>query len=92
MNKRIYPLLIAQFLSAFADNAILFTVIALVMQTDQLASWYVPALQSVFLIAFVFLAPWVGSFADNHAKSRVLIIANIIKAAGRYGGSYLQPS
>ena len=82
MNKKIYPLLIAQFLSAFADNAILFTVIALVMQTDQLAAWYVPALQSVFLIAFVLLAPWVGSFADNHAKSRVLIIANIIKAAG----------
>ena len=82
MNKQIYPLLIAQFLSAFADNAILFTVIALVMQSAQLASWYVPALQSVFLIAFVVLAPWVGSIADNHAKSRVLIVANLIKAAG----------
>ena len=82
MNKQIYPLLIAQFLSAFADNAILFTVIALVMQTAQLASWYVPALQSVFLIAFVILAPWVGAFADNHAKANVLIIANLIKAAG----------
>lgn len=82
MNKQIYPLLIAQFLSAFADNAILFTVIAMVMQSAQLPSWYVPALQSVFLIAFVVLAPWVGGFADNHAKSRVLIIANLIKAAG----------
>ncbi len=82
MNKKIYPLLIAQFLSAFADNAILFTVIALVMQSAQLAPWYVPALQSVFLIAFVILAPWVGSFADNHAKSRVLIIANLVKASG----------
>ncbi|MGR9046052.1 MAG: lysophospholipid transporter LplT [Gammaproteobacteria bacterium] len=82
MNKQIYPLLIAQFLSAFADNAILFTVIALVMQSTQLESWYVPALQSVFLIAFVILAPWVGGFADNHAKSRVLIIANLIKATG----------
>ncbi|MCK4841172.1 MAG: lysophospholipid transporter LplT [Methylococcales bacterium] len=82
MNKQIYPLLIAQFLSAFADNAILFTVIALVMQSAQLASWYVPALQSVFLIAFVLLAPWVGSFADTHAKPRVLIIANLIKALG----------
>jgi len=82
MNKQIYPLLIAQFLSAFADNAILFTVIALVMQSAQLATWYVPALQSVFLIAFVVLAPWVGSIADNHAKSRVLIVANMIKAAG----------
>ncbi|MCF6202527.1 MAG: lysophospholipid transporter LplT [Methylococcaceae bacterium] len=82
MNKQIYPLLIAQFLSAFADNAILFTVIALVMKSAQLATWYVPALQSVFLIAFVILAPWVGAFADNHAKSNVLIIANLIKAAG----------
>lgn len=82
MSKHIYPLLIAQFLSAFADNAILFTVIALVMQTAQPPSWYIPALQSVFLVAFVLLAPWVGAFADNHAKSRVLIIANLIKAAG----------
>lgn len=82
MNKQIYPLLIAQFLSAFADNAILFTVIAMVMQSTQLAGWYIPALQSVFLIAFVLLAPWVGGFADNHSKSRVLIIANLIKAVG----------
>ena len=82
MNKKIYPLLIAQFLSAFADNAILFTVIALVMQSAKLTTWYVPALQSVFLIAFVVLAPWVGSFADTHAKSKVLIIANLVKASG----------
>lgn len=82
MNKQIYPLLLAQFLSAFADNAILFTVIAMVMQSTQLPGWYVPALQSAFLIAFVALAPWVGGFADNHPKSRVLIIANLIKAAG----------
>lgn len=82
MSKHIYPLLIAQFLSAFADNAILFTVIALVMQSTNPPSWYVPALQSVFLVAFVVLAPWVGAFADNHAKPRVLIAANLIKAAG----------
>jgi len=82
MNKQIYPLLIAQFLSAFADNAILFTIIALVMQSAELASWYVPALQSVFLIAFVLLAPWVGAFSDTHAKPIVLIVANLIKALG----------
>lgn len=82
MNKAIYPLLAAQFISAFADNAILFTVIAMVMQTEQLADWYVPALQSVFLVAFVLLAPWAGPFADSRSKPRVLILANIIKAAG----------
>lgn len=82
MNKSLFPLLIAQFLSAFADNAILFTVIALVMQSGQPPSWYVPALQSVFLVAFVVLAPWVGALADHYPKARVLIVANLIKAAG----------
>ncbi|SJM89483.1 Major facilitator superfamily MFS_1 [Crenothrix polyspora] len=82
MPKQTYILLIAQFLSAFADNAILFTVIAMVMQATDPVSWYIPALQSSFLIAYVVLAPWVGSFADHHPKARVLIVANIIKAVG----------
>lgn len=82
MNKQIYPLLIAQFLSAFADNAILFTVIALVMQSSTQQAWYIPALQSVFLVAPVVLAPWVGVFADNYPKARVLFIANLVKAFG----------
>jgi MFS transporter, LPLT family, lysophospholipid transporter len=82
MNKQIYPLLVAQFLSAFADNAILFTVIAMVMESHETPAWYVPALQSSFLVAFVVLAPWVGALADNHAKSRVLLIGNLIKAVG----------
>ena len=82
MNKQIYPLLVAQFLSAFADTAIIFVVIAMVMHSHDLPTWYVPALQSVFLVSFVVLAPWVGGFADNHAKSRVLLIANLIKTVG----------
>ena len=82
MHKQFYALLVAQFLSAFADNAILFTVIAIVMQTKMQMAWYIPALQSVFLIAFVLLAPWVGDFADQRPKSKVLFIANVIKATG----------
>jgi LPLT family lysophospholipid transporter-like MFS transporter len=82
MNKQIYPLLIAQFLSAFADNAILFTVIAMVMHAPTQTTWYIPALQSVFLVAPVVLAPWVGGFADNHPKARVLFIGNLVKAFG----------
>jgi MFS transporter, LPLT family, lysophospholipid transporter len=82
MNKQIYPLLLAQFLSAFADNAILFTVIAIVMQSAHPTSWYVPALQSSFLLSFVIFAPWVGHLADHYSKSRVLIVANLIKAIG----------
>ena len=84
MSKNILILLIVQFLSAFADNAILFTVIAIVLQTSATASWYIPALQSVFLIAFVLLAPWVGAIADRYPKPNILIIANLIKASGAF--------
>ncbi|MCF7987106.1 MAG: lysophospholipid transporter LplT [Methylovulum sp.] len=82
MNKQIYPLLIAQFLSAFADNAVLFTVIAIVMQSAHAEGWYIPAVQSAFTIAYVLLAPWAGEIADTHSKPRVLLVANLIKAAG----------
>jgi len=82
MNKQIYPLLFAQFLSAFADNAVLFTVIAIVMHSSHTESWYIPAVQSAFTIAYVVLAPWVGEIADTHAKPRILLIANLIKATG----------
>jgi LPLT family lysophospholipid transporter-like MFS transporter len=84
MNKSLIFLLIAQFLSAFADNAILFTVIALVMHAQTPETWYVPALQSSFLIAFVLLAPWTGTLADNFPKSHVLIAANLLKACGAF--------
>jgi LPLT family lysophospholipid transporter-like MFS transporter len=82
MNKPLSLLLIAQFLSAFADNAILFTVIALVMQSGHTETWYIPAVQSAFTIAYVVLAPWVGEIADTHQKSKVLLFANLIKASG----------
>jgi MFS transporter, LPLT family, lysophospholipid transporter len=82
MPKQTYLLLVAQFLSSFADNAILFTVIAMVMQATQKAAWYIPALQSAFLVAYVVLAPWVGHAADYYPKARVLVVANLIKAAG----------
>ncbi len=82
MNKGVYSLLVAQFFSAFADNAVLFTVIAMVYQEGATKSWYIPALQSAFLVAFVVLAPWVGPFADKQPKPRVLIIGNVFKALG----------
>ncbi len=82
MNRGIYALVGAQFLSAFADNAILFTVIAIVLKSGDRGAWYVPALQSVFLVAYVTLTPWVADLADRLPKPRVLILANLAKAAG----------
>ena len=82
MNRGVYALLIAQFLTAFADNAILFTAIAIVLRAPTTAPWYVPALQSAFLVAFVVLAPMVGPLADSRPKSRILMLGNVLKAAG----------
>lgn len=80
--KSVFALLVAQFLSAFGDNAILFAVIALVMQSSDLPNWYIPALQSVFILAYILLAPFAGPFADQRPKRIVLLLGNLLKAAG----------
>ncbi len=82
MNRNVGVLLCGQFLSAFADNAILFTVIALVMQSGASGSGYISALQSAFLVAFVVLAPWVGRIADGRPKPTILVVGNLLKAVG----------
>ena len=82
MNNNLKKLLLAQFLTALADNAILFVAVAMVMQGALSGDWYIPALQGCFLVAFVVLAPWVGTFADTTSKPKVLMLANIIKALG----------
>ncbi len=82
MKRSVTLLLLAQFLTAFADNAILFIAIVMVNQLGDLPAWYVPGLQAAFLLAFVLLAPWVGPYADSRAKRRVLSQANLIKALG----------
>ena len=84
MKSDVYKVLVTQFLTAFADNAVLFAAITMVMQQSAGTSWYVPALQAAFLVAFVVLAPWVGPFADGRSKKDVLWQANLIKALGAF--------
>jgi len=80
--NEVKKLLCAQFLTALADNAILFVAVAMVMQGALQGDWYVSALQGCFLVAFVVLAPWVGVFADTRSKPQVLMLANLLKAVG----------
>jgi len=82
MKKDIYKVLSTQFLSAFADNAVLFTAVTMVMQQVDIGDWYIPALQASFLVAYVLFAPWVGSYADARPKRRVMLFANLLKAFG----------
>ncbi|MDP2152894.1 MAG: lysophospholipid transporter LplT [Methylotenera sp.] len=81
MCKGFYTLLTAQFLSALADNALLFAAIALLTQINS-PDWHTPLLQQFFVISYIVLAPFVGSFADALPKGRVMFIANAIKFIG----------
>lgn len=72
------PVLIAQFLSALADNMLLFVILGLIKQ-QAVADWVTPVLQQTFLIAYIVLAPFVGAIADGFSKGRVMLLANSLK-------------
>jgi len=81
LNRVFYTVLIAQFFSALADNALLFAAIGLLIFYGS-PEWHYPLLASVFVVAYIVLAPFVGAFADALPKGRVLFIGNAIKFAG----------
>ena len=72
--------LVAQFFSALADNAVLITAIALI-KTQGLPN-LVPLLQETFVVPFILLAPFVGQIADAFPKGRVMLVANLLKLLG----------
>lgn len=80
-SRGMIAVLIAQFVSALADNALLFAAIAL-LKAQSASEWQIPMLQEFFVIAFILLAPFVGPFADGFAKGRVMLMANCIKLLG----------
>ncbi len=80
--RRALPaVLVAQFLSALADNALLFIAIALVRAHHHPEEW-VPLLQEFFVLAFVVLAPFAGPLADAFSKGRVMLLSNGLKFLG----------
>jgi LPLT family lysophospholipid transporter-like MFS transporter len=80
-SRGMIAVLIAQFVSALADNALLFAAIAL-LKSQSAPDWQIPMLQEFFVIAFILLAPFVGPFADGFAKGRVMLTANLLKLLG----------
>ena len=81
MSRPFYIILLAQFLSALADNALLFAAIGLLVFFSA-PDWHVPLLQEVFVIAYIVLAPLVGPFSDALPKGRVMFLGNGIKFLG----------
>ncbi|KIL38052.1 hypothetical protein SD70_28865 [Gordoniibacillus kamchatkensis] len=83
-GKPLQALYFTQFLSAFADNALLFAILAL-LKDRAFPEYYIGVVQTCFLLAYVLLAPFVGAFADKHSKRTVLMTGNALKAAGVIG-------
>ena len=81
MTLGFYIILLAQFLSALADNALLFAAIALLAELDAPA-YFTPILQQFFVGSYILLAPFVGAFSDALPKGRVMLISNAIKLVG----------
>ena len=81
MNRSFYLILIAQFFSALADNALLFAAIAL-LKLLSAPQWHEPLLREFFVVAYILLAPFVGALADAYPKGRVMLLSNAIKLSG----------
>jgi LPLT family lysophospholipid transporter-like MFS transporter len=85
LKKPLNALITTQFLSAFADSVIII-IIAFMLKESVGAkddhNPYIFLVESFFLFAYVIFAPFVGTFADRNAKSRVLFTGNTVKAIG----------
>lgn len=80
-SRGMLAVLVAQFLSAMADNLLFVAAIAL-LKTAAHGEALLPLLQIVFVVAFILLAPYVGPVADAFPKGRVMLYANLVKLLG----------
>ncbi len=82
LSPGMLAVLVAQFLSALADNAIYVAAIAIVKAHGM--PNLVTLLQGSFLVPFILLAPFVGQIADRFPKGAVMLAGNLLKFAGAF--------
>ncbi len=81
MNRGFYAIMIAEFFSSLADNALLLVAISFLAQMHA-PEWMTPMLRQVFVFSYVMLAAFVGAFADSFPKGRVMFMTNTLKVFG----------
>lgn len=81
LSRHMMAVIVAQFFSAFGDNALLFATLA-VLKSQFYPDWSQPMLQMMFVATYILLAPFVGQMADSFAKGRVMMFANSLKLLG----------
>ena len=83
MKKGFYWIISTQFLSSFADNALLIIAIAFLHELTA-PEWATPTLRITFVISYVALAAFVATFADSRPKGQVMFATNLIKVTGLF--------
>jgi MFS family permease len=81
MPKGFYRLVLAQFLSGLADNALMILGIFF-LQEYGYPGWWSPLLKFSFTLSYVALASVVGPVADAFCKGRLMAVMNLLKLAG----------
>ncbi len=81
MKRGFYTIMLAQFFSSLADNA-LFIVAVQLLRSVYSPDWHGAALVPIFALFYVLLAPFVGAIADAVPKGRVMFYSNGIKVVG----------
>lgn len=91
-SKGMKAVIVAQFLSAFGDNALLFATLAL-LKAQFYPEWSQPILQMVFVGAYILFAPFVGQVADSFScwAQPVSALVSIRFSAIRWWVLVLQP-
>ena len=81
MPKGFYRLVLAQFLSGLADNALMILGIYF-LQEHGYPGWWSPLLKFSFTLSYVALASVVGPVADAFCKGRLMAVMNLLKLSG----------
>jgi hypothetical protein len=81
MPKGFYALILAQFASGLADNALMILGVFF-LQEQGYPAWWAPFLKFFFTLSYVLLASVVGPLTDAFPKGRVMLIMNTVKFCG----------
>jgi LPLT family lysophospholipid transporter-like MFS transporter len=81
MPKGFYALILAQFASGLADNALMILGVFF-LQEQGYPAWWAPLLKFFFTLSYVLLASVVGPLTDAFPKGRVMAIMNTVKLGG----------
>ena len=81
MKQGFYIIMVAQFFSSLADNALFVGAVEL-LRTQGYPEWERAALVPMFAFFYVVLAPFVGAYADAKPKGDVMFNSNAIKVLG----------